>query len=71
MKAALDGLLIEGLKTNIPLHKVIMRNEVFINGKYSTNFIGTQKPQEEVKTDMNFTHIYKQIAGIEARRMGL
>lgn len=71
MRAALDGLLLEGLKTNIPLHKVIMRDEVFIAGKYSTNFIATEKPQERVNTDMNFTSIYKQIAGIEARRMGL
>lgn len=71
MRAALDGLLLEGLKTNIPLHKVIMRNEVFIKGKYSTNFISTEKPQEQVNTEMNFTSIYKQIAGIEARRMGL
>ena len=71
MRAALDGLLLEGLKTNIPLHKVIMKNEVFIKGKYSTNFITTEKPQDQVNTEMNFTSIYKQIAGIEARRMGL
>lgn len=71
MRAALDGLLLEGLKTNIPLHKIIMKNEVFIKGKYSTNFITTEKPQEQVDTEMNFTAIYKQIAGIEARRMGL
>lgn len=71
MRTALDGLLLEGLKTNIPLHKVIMKNEVFLNGKYSTNFITTEKPQEEVNTEMNFISIYKQIAGIEARRMGL
>ncbi len=71
IKTALDGLLIEGLKTNIPLHKVIMKNEVFLKGKYSTNFISTEKPQEQVNTDMDFTSIYKVIAGIEARRMGL
>lgn len=71
MRAALDGLLLEGLKTNIPLHKIIMRNESFIEGKYSTNFISEEKPQEEIKTEMNYTAIYKQIAGIEARRMGL
>ena len=71
IKSALDGLLVEGLKTNIPLHKVIMRNEVFLKGKYSTNFISTEKPQEQVNTEMDFIHIYKVIAGIEARRMGL
>ena len=71
MRAALDGLLIEGLKTNVPLHKVIMSNETFINGKYSTSFIATEKPQEQVSTEMDYTSIYKKIAGIEARRMGL
>lgn len=71
IRTALDGLLVEGLKTNIPLHKVIMRNEVFLKGKYSTNFITTEKPQEQVNTEMDFVSIYKQIAGIEARRMGL
>lgn len=71
MRAALDGLLVEGLKTNIPLHRVIMKNEVFLNGKYSTNFISTEKPQEQVDTSMDYTALYKKIAGIEARRMGL
>jgi acetyl/propionyl-CoA carboxylase alpha subunit len=71
MNAALDGLLIEGLKTNIPLHKVIMKNETFIKGTYSTSFIATEKPQDQVDTAMDFSSIYKKIAGIEARRMGL
>ncbi len=70
MIAALDGLLVEGLKTNIPLHKVIMKNEVFLKGKYSTNFISTEKPQDQVDTSMDYTSLYKKIAGIEARRMG-
>ena len=39
MKAALSGLLIEGLKTNVPLHKVILENQKFIDGNYSTKFI--------------------------------
>ncbi len=71
MRAALDGLLIEGLKTNVPLHKVIMNEESFIQGKYSTAYIGTVRPQDKVKLDMDFTSIYKKIAGVEARRMGL
>jgi acetyl-CoA carboxylase biotin carboxylase subunit len=71
MRAALDGLLIEGLKTNIPLHKVIMNEESFNAGKYSTAYIGTIKPQEKIKTEMDYTSIYKKIAGVEARRMGL
>ncbi len=71
MRAALDGLLLEGLKTNIPLHKVIMDEENFKKGIYSTNYISTVKPQEKVDTSMDFVAVYKKIAGIEARRMGL
>jgi hypothetical protein len=48
-----------------------MKNEVFIKGKYSTNFITTEKPQDQVDTSMDYTSLYKKIAGIEARRMGL
>jgi len=70
MRAALDGLLIEGLKTNIPLHKVIMNEENFIKGHYSTNYIATIKPQDKVDTSMDFVAVYKKIAGVEARRMG-
>lgn len=71
MRAALDGLLIEGLKTNIPLHKVIMNEETFIKGQYSTAYISLIKPQDKVNTEMDYTAIYKKIAGIEARRMGI
>ncbi len=71
MKKALEGLLIEGLKTNIPLHKVILNDEDFVAGNYSTNFIATKRPQEKVVTDVNYTSIYRKLACIEARRMGM
>lgn len=71
MRAALDGLFIEGLKTNVPLHKVILDNKNFIEGKYSTNFISEEEPQKEINTDFDFLKIYKMLATIEARRMGL
>jgi acetyl-CoA carboxylase, biotin carboxylase subunit len=70
MKAALDGLFIEGLKTNVPLHKVILENPKFIEGNYSTKFIGEEKPQDEVKTDFDYEKVYSMLATIEARRMG-
>ncbi len=71
MICALDGLHIEGLKTNIPLHKVILREENFINGVYSTDYIGKIKPQDMVKKDFDFMRIFNTLAGIEANRMGL
>ncbi|MBK23987.1 MAG: hypothetical protein CME70_08305 [Halobacteriovorax sp.] len=71
MMCALDGLHIEGLKTNIPLHKVILREENFIKGNYSTAYIATIKPQEKVTTQFDYLRIFNKLAGIEANRMGL
>ena len=39
MKRALDEFVIEGIKTTIPLHKKILKNENFIQNNYSTHFI--------------------------------
>lgn len=36
---ALDEFILTGIKTNIPLHKKIMINEVFRKGNFSTHFI--------------------------------
>ncbi len=71
MKAALNGLLIEGLKTNIPLHKIILDNPIFIEGRYTTNFIAEQKPQEKVDVSVDVEKVYKILAGIEARNLGV
>ncbi|MDC1174345.1 biotin carboxylase N-terminal domain-containing protein [Bacteriovoracaceae bacterium] len=71
MRTALDGLYIEGLKTNIPLHKVIFDDNVFKEGVYSTSYIGDFKPQEKVSTELDYLSLYKKLATVEARRMGL
>ncbi|KER09155.1 MAG: acetyl-CoA carboxylase [[Candidatus Thermochlorobacteriaceae] bacterium GBChlB] len=39
MLRALDEFIIEGIKTTIPLHKKIMRSELFQSGKFDTSFI--------------------------------
>lgn len=71
MKAALEGLIIDGLKTNIPLHKVILNHPRFVSGHYTTKFIEEDKPQDLINTEVDPTKFYLKIAGIEARRMGL
>lgn len=71
MRAALRGLYVEGLKTNIPLHKVIMEDPAFIEGQYTTNYIKEHKPQERVDTTRKYSRFYKMLAGIEAKRMGM
>jgi acetyl-CoA carboxylase biotin carboxylase subunit len=71
MRAALDGLFIEGLKTNMPLLKVILEEEKFCEGDYSTNYISTIAPQERVDTSFKHDRFYSVLAGVEARRMGI
>ncbi len=39
MKRALSEFVIEGIKTTIPFHKVMMRDEGFINGKYTIKYL--------------------------------
>ena len=38
-KAALDELLVEGLTTNIEIHKALLANEAFLEGKMTTNLL--------------------------------
>lgn len=70
VKNALDGLIIEGIKTNIALHKVILEEEHFKNGKYSTNYIGTVKPQDKVSPKEEIEAFMQKIAAIELNQVG-
>jgi acetyl-CoA carboxylase biotin carboxylase subunit len=66
MRYALDGLYIEGIKTNIPLHKIILREENFISGHYTTNYIGEIKPQDGVADLIKVESLFKKAVAIEA-----
>lgn len=39
MSRALDEFIIDGVKTTIPFHQRLMKNEAFINGDYNTRFL--------------------------------
>jgi len=39
MQRALDGFVVEGVKTTIPLHKRILADPDFISGKFDTHFL--------------------------------
>jgi pyruvate carboxylase subunit A len=47
MKRALGEYVILGIKTTIPFHKAIMRNNIFINGDLNTHFIDDHKKEIE------------------------
>ena len=39
MSRALDEFVIEGIKTTIPFHQQLMKNEDFRKGNYTTKFL--------------------------------
>ena len=41
MQRALDEFVIEGIKTTIPFHKALMKNEAFKSGDFNTGFMNT------------------------------
>ncbi len=40
MRQALDELVVEGIKTNIPLHKELMNDSTFVNGGENIHYLG-------------------------------
>ena len=36
---ALDELVVEGLVTNLPLHRALLQHETFLNGEFTTNLL--------------------------------
>ena len=43
-RVALDELLIEGLTTNIPIHQALLANEIFLEGRMTTNLLDRVGP---------------------------
>jgi acetyl-CoA carboxylase biotin carboxylase subunit len=41
MQRALDEFIVEGIKTTVPFHQKLMRNEDFRNGNFHTGFLNT------------------------------
>ncbi len=69
IRNAVDGLLIDGIKTNIPLHRVILDEEIFQKGLYSTNYIGTIRPQDKVLPKEKIEAFFLKVAGIEMNQL--
>ncbi len=49
MQRALDEFIIEGLKTTVPIHQMIMKDESFRKGDFNTSFLDTFEIGEEPK----------------------
>jgi acetyl/propionyl-CoA carboxylase alpha subunit len=70
LRNAIDGLIIDGIKTNIALHKVILDEENFKNGHYSTSYISLIKPQEKVLAKEDIKSFMLKVAAIEMNQLG-
>ena len=70
MKAALDGLIIKGLKTNIALHKVIVTEENFVAGKYTTKYLEVVDFKEKVLAQFSEQLFVEEAIALEASLMG-
>lgn len=68
LKLSLDNLLIDGMLTNIELLKLILSNQEFLNGEYTTHFIEKHKSQimELAYSNFNSNNNYqmKQISNL-------
>jgi len=49
MKRALDEFIIEGIKTTVPFHKALMRDESFVSGDFHTGFMNDFELDEKYK----------------------
>ena len=51
MKRCLDVMVVEGIKTNIPLHRRILEDPDFLAGRIDTGFMERFMPREEGRRD--------------------
>ncbi len=65
MRNALDGLIIDGLKTNTSLHKEIMKEEKFSNGQYTTNYIAEIAPQDKIEQNHDLRKLTEKVISME------
>ncbi|MDM5272241.1 acetyl-CoA carboxylase biotin carboxylase subunit [Sulfurovum sp. zt1-1] len=63
-RRALDEFFIEGLPTNIPLHQQIVRDEDFINGKFTTNYLDKKLPKFNVVNPETKKEIESKLSSI-------
>jgi acetyl-CoA carboxylase, biotin carboxylase subunit len=51
MRRALDETVVEGIGTNLPLHRWILRQPEFVAGRYDTHFLETNLDPEAVRAE--------------------
>ncbi|MFA5312728.1 MAG: hypothetical protein WC375_05310, partial [Methanomassiliicoccales archaeon] len=58
---ALDRYTVSGIKTTIPYHRLVMRNDDFIAGNYNIDFVKDHSPSDLLKhTEFSMFESYAQ-----------
>lgn len=65
MSNSIKALEIDGIKTNTKLHEVILSEENFMAGSYTTNYISEVKPQLKVESLMREDSLVMKAISIE------
>ncbi len=65
MTEALNGLIIDGLKTNTSLHKQIVKESNFIKGYYTTNYLNEISPQKKISEEHEYHKLAEKILSME------
>ncbi len=68
-KDALSRMHIDGVKTNLKLHEIIIDQENFVAGDYTTNYISEVKPQDQVEALVSDVALFKKALAIEIESM--
>lgn len=71
MELALEGLIIEGALTNIPLLKSIFKTKDFIKGDYHLGHMKENRPEDKIDLDINLQDLIAKVALSEAIKLGL
>jgi acetyl-CoA carboxylase biotin carboxylase subunit len=51
MRRALDECVIEGIHTNLPLHRWILKQDVFASGRYDTSFLDQSLDPDAIRAE--------------------
>lgn len=68
MRTALNNVYLRGLKNNIPLHKEIFNEKNFIEGVYSTKYLESVRPQDNLNLEMNNFEMNDSILSVSVER---
>ncbi len=52
MRRALDETVVEGIRTNVPLHRWMLKQEAFVTGHYDTHFLENNLDREAILAEL-------------------